>query len=442
MKRETVVTANESAAPAESADESATGTRPLASLASLAPLAPLASLAASVDPADTVHVAPVTTPRAARADTEDMPPRSADVRGDPGGLTGAMAAALTRALSDSPPGPSSRPDHEPGAACELRHPARPGDPRSGREPPLLADVQDAADALLQEPSPTGESQRERRQDPERANEPRNGAPVATASKATHDELLLGLGRRFRGVSLKLEFELGANITRQIFRRDFVYVSQQLHALEASRRVQGLDRKWLNGALGVIERHGEGVKTLLQLTSAEVVELIARSGHAATQVKFGPAARLQATIVSPCARAFVDLLQIADAALMQLDRAWLLGLIDPETKGQRAADCRRALQGFKEIVRQQRHVVGEQVRAVNALRQVKRADDAPTAEASRASGTRRSGSGSAASDGEAPRRHALADTSHAQRTRRPSHEAHASHDVRSGSPKTADETGTA
>ena len=471
--------------PAQSAEASGNGSRPLV---------------AGVDPADAVHAEPAApvpramaaTPpmpststeaqRAPRADTARMSPRSEDAGSDPGALTGALAAALARALCDIQPTPSSRPGEEAHITREPLDPATQGDAHadSASKPPAgvqdVQDIQDAMEPLPREAPPSGEfvdhdnqdhdhdherrrqaaepgqdpaasfnpvgARRERRQDSERANEPRDGAPVAATCKATHDELLLGLGRRFRGASLKIDFELSANITRQIFRRDFVYVSQQLHALEASRRVQGLERKWLNGALGVIERHGEGVKTLLQLTSAEVVELIARSGHASTQAKFGPAARLQATIVSPCARAFVDLLQTADAALMQLERAWLLGLVDPETKGQRAADCRRALQGYKEIVRQQRHVVGEQVREVNALRQGKRADGAPTAEASRPSGTRHSISGNLAADSDASRHKCRAETSHAQRTRRSSHETYASHDPRVGVSRTADESGTA
>lgn len=199
------------------------------------------------------------------------------------------------------------------------------------------------------------------------------ASIAPAH-AVHDELLTGLGRRFRGATLKLDFELRAPTTRQIFRRDFVYVSRQLHALEASRRVQGLDRQLLNDALLTVERHGELAKLALKKAADETLTLIALQGHASAQVEFAPT-RLQATIVSPYARVFIDVLRQADDMLTQLERAWLLGLVDPATKAYRASDCRKVLHVFKEVVREQRHVVGAQVRDVNASRRAKR-DMAP------------------------------------------------------------------
>ncbi len=213
-------------------------------------------------------------------------------------------------------------------------------------------------------------------------------PAQTPARAAHDELLVGLGRRFRGATLKIDFELGTAIARQAFRRDFVYVSRQLHALEASRRVQGLDRKLLNDALIAVERHVDVVKTMLKQVGAEARALIEAHGQAEAHVEFTPPVRLQATIVSPYARAFVDLLRLVDETLTQLDRAWLLGLVDPTTKAQLAADCRKALQGFKEVVRQQRHVVGEQVREVNAARRIKRDEVPMSADTSRTHASRR------------------------------------------------------
>jgi hypothetical protein len=200
------------------------------------------------------------------------------------------------------------------------------------------------------------------------------AAGAAPGQAVHDELLMGLGRRFHGATLKLDFELRAPTTRQIFRRDFVYVSRQLHALEASRRVQGLDRQLLNDALMTVERHGELAKLALKKAADETLTLIALQGHGDAQVEFAPT-RLQATIVSPYARVFIDVLRQADDMLTQLERAWLLGLVDPATKAYRASDCRKVLHVFKEVVREQRHVVGAQVRDVNASRRAKR-DVAP------------------------------------------------------------------
>jgi hypothetical protein len=46
---------------------------------------------------------------------------------------------------------------------------------------------------------------------------------------------------------------------------------------------------------------------------------------------------------------------------------LLGLVEPATRTALAGDCRRALQGFKDLACDRRHAVGEQVREVNIHR---------------------------------------------------------------------------
>jgi hypothetical protein len=189
-------------------------------------------------------------------------------------------------------------------------------------------------------------------------------PAAATSPA---DLLAGLGRRFRGPTLRMRFELRTSIARQIFRRDFVYVSQQLHALEASRRVQGLPREDLNEALAAVGRRIDAVRTLLLHSAEQTRDLIALHGHSSADVEFARPTELHATIVSPYARDFMDVLVHADVALGELERAWLLGLIEPTEKGRLAGECRKAVQGVKEMVRHQRQLIGTQVRELNAHR---------------------------------------------------------------------------
>jgi len=43
------------------------------------------------------------------------------------------------------------------------------------------------------------------------------------------------------------------------------------------------------------------------------------------------------------------------------------LIEPTEKGRLAGECRKAVQGVKEVVRHQRQVIGAQVRELNAHR---------------------------------------------------------------------------
>ncbi|MET0382021.1 MAG: hypothetical protein ABW032_01225 [Burkholderiaceae bacterium] len=203
-----------------------------------------------------------------------------------------------------------------------------------------------------------------------ATDAARGLPPPTAL-LPRDELIAGLGRGFRGAIFRLDVELHTTIARQIFRRDFVYVSQQLHALEASRRVQGLDRGLLDRALAAVATQAGAAKALLRQTASETDSLVAFRGHPGVRVEFARPTRFRATIVSPYAGSFLELLQIADETLAQLERAWLLGALAPDAKARRANACRRSLQDFKELVRQQRHLIGRHVREVNAVRNVNR-----------------------------------------------------------------------
>ena len=166
-------------------------------------------------------------------------------------------------------------------------------------------------------------------------------------------------------------------SRQVFRRDFVYNSQQLHALEASRRVQGIDRGVLSGALLVVEVQVESLKNDLRDQAAALRTLITDEGHAGTDAHAVRPARLQATIVSPYARLFVDLVRLADETFLQIECAWLLGLVGGDERARQLALCRAALQCFKETARAQRNVVGVHVRQVNEARRTARHDEADT-----------------------------------------------------------------
>ena len=185
--------------------------------------------------------------------------------------------------------------------------------------------------------------------------------------ALRDAELWLLARRTQGAALRLDFELRTALARQVFRRDFVYVSRQLHGLEASRRVQGLDRTALNDALAALQRRADDVQALLQGIAAELQDAIAAGGPANARIAFARPARFQATIVSPTAHRFLALLTLADETLARLEMAWLLGLVDPATRTALASDCRRALHGFKDLASDRRQAVGELVRQVNAQR---------------------------------------------------------------------------
>ena len=192
-------------------------------------------------------------------------------------------------------------------------------------------------------------------------------PPAAPERALRDAELWELARRGQGAALRLDFELRTTLVRQVFRRDFVYVSRQLHALEASRRVQGLDRARLNDALAALLRRIDDVQALLQRIATDLDATIAAHALASARIAFARPARFQATIVSPIARRYLALLTQADETLARLEMAWLLGLVEPANRTALVSDCRRALHGFKDLACHERQAVGALVREVNAQR---------------------------------------------------------------------------
>ncbi len=193
------------------------------------------------------------------------------------------------------------------------------------------------------------------------------ADTATPQHAPRDAELWALARRTQGAALRLDFELRSALARQVFRRDFVYVSRQLHGLETSRRVQGLDRAALNDALAALQHRADDVQALLQRIATDLQQALDTHAPANARLAFARPARFQAIIVSPAARRFLALLTQADDTLALLEKAWLLGLVDPATRTALASDCRRALHGFKDLAADRRQAVGELVRQVNAQR---------------------------------------------------------------------------
>jgi hypothetical protein len=187
---------------------------------------------------------------------------------------------------------------------------------------------------------------------------------AELQRALHDDAVWALAHRAQGATLRLDFELRTAVARQVFRRDFVHVSRQLHALEASRRVQGLDRAMLNDALLDIERRADGLQALFARIAGELDATLAARGQAGAEIEFARPARFQATVVSPWARRFVELVQRADDALCHVEKAWLLGALSPQARTGLVGDCRRALLGFKANVRDRRQAIGAHVREIN------------------------------------------------------------------------------
>jgi hypothetical protein len=246
------------------------------------------------------------------------------------------------------------------------------------------DIENAPEtALADNPLPPGDGrvpperarwrQRPAARHAEAAHPPSEGDGAADAvapsapQRATRDIELWLLARRAQGAALRLDFELRTALVRQVFRRDFVYVSRQLHALDASRRVQGLAREDLDEALAALQRRADAVQTSIERQSSELQAAIRARGPASARISFACPARFQATIVSPAAHRFLGLLQQADEMLAWLEMAWLLGLVDPDQRTMQVRECRRALLDFKNLACERRQAIGQLVREANAQR---------------------------------------------------------------------------
>jgi len=269
-------------------------------------------------------------------------------------------------------------DHagESGKTSQPRHIGAAGSPRGSSDtrefggPSGTLDIA-AADGPARHADHLVEADPESASGPEADFEPDDAATAASIDpqRAPRDIELWLLARRAQGAALRLDFELRTALARQVFRRDFVYVSRQLHALEASRRVQGLDRARLNDALVTLRQRGDAIQAFMELRATELQAAIDAHGPASTRIAFARPARFQATIVSPGAHRFLTLLLQADETLTRLEMAWLLGLVEPASRSTLVSDCRRALLGFKDLACDLRRAVGRLVQEVNSQRRV-------------------------------------------------------------------------
>ena len=239
----------------------------------------------------------------------------------------------------------------PSGAAGPTETSRPSEPAESVEPTERLD--------LSRPSEFAES----------AGLPGPSAPPASSSpqRAARDVELWLLARRAQGAALRFDFELRTTLVRQLFRRDFVYVSRQLHALDASRRVQGLAHADLDEALATLQRRADEVQAGIAREATTLQAAVEARAPAGARLSFACPARFQATILSPVAHRFLELLQQADGMLAVLEMAWLLGLVGPDQRTRRVRECRRALLDFKNLACQQRDRIGQLVRELNAQR---------------------------------------------------------------------------
>lgn len=200
-------------------------------------------------------------------------------------------------------------------------------------------------------------------------------PSSPAAQITIEDLF---GNRFRGAVVQIDYELRTRSPRQMYKRDFVYLSRLLHSLDTYREIPIIDQTYLDDKEASVTKKIDAVKKLIGNKLREANALIAANAQKAYAIAHAKAIVCRAPIVSPYAREYMEILVDADKLYSQLDAAYMLGLITRPDKGRIESMVRQAIRSIAQVVRQARV---ESVKHLASLRGA--AQDAGTAEAIKA-----------------------------------------------------------
>lgn len=178
------------------------------------------------------------------------------------------------------------------------------------------------------------------------------------------------GAGFRDGVVEIDYMLCTRTPRQMYRRDFVYISRLLYSLERYRTIRSADVARLDECEQKVVRKLDSVRQLVARTLREANALIAANVQPAHHITYPRAMRYRAPIISPYAREYMEVLTDADRAYAQIEVAFLLGLIDRHKRREIEVFMRKAIRAISAVVRQVRV---EAVRYVDSLRS--KTDDA-------------------------------------------------------------------
>lgn len=173
------------------------------------------------------------------------------------------------------------------------------------------------------------------------------------------------GPKFRGGVVELEFEVKTQRIKHFYRRDFVYLSQMLYAIDTYRNIHGIDEKRLDAAEAAIAKKMDAVRALLHSRIQQMTTKIATNGHSALQIRFPKPVRYRAPIISPYAREFMELLVLCDEAFAKLEMCHLLGLEDSKTRSKLNLEFRKTIRAISAMVRQTRIELLKYVRSMRS-----------------------------------------------------------------------------
>jgi hypothetical protein len=172
------------------------------------------------------------------------------------------------------------------------------------------------------------------------------------------------GKQFQGAVIELDFELSARTPRQLFQRDFVYVSRLFYNLDRYRDIKGVDQTLLDTEEEKVAKKLDAVKQLVTKNVRELDALLAANSHDNARVTNAKTVLYRAPIISPFAREYVEVLQKANGAFVQADVAFLFGLIDRKQKQHIDKTVRQAIRAISQVVRQARAAALAHLKALN------------------------------------------------------------------------------
>ena len=172
------------------------------------------------------------------------------------------------------------------------------------------------------------------------------------------------GKAFQGSFIELDIELSARTPRQLFQRDFLYISRLFNSLERYRDIKGVDQAMLDTEEEKVAKKLDAVKQLVAKNVRELGALLTANQHHNAKVTNAKTVLYRAPIISPYAREYVEVLQDANEAFVQAEVAFLFGVIDRKQKQSIDKTVRQAIRAISSVVRQARAAALAHLKSVN------------------------------------------------------------------------------
>ena len=172
---------------------------------------------------------------------------------------------------------------------------------------------------------------------------------------------LGLGPGFRGGIVSLRYELRTRHVRQVYRRDFLHLSQLMIGLDRARNFRGIAPDVVDQAEQAVSRSLHDTQALLVDLTRRTESLLAQDGMADIPIQYVDPAAVVAPIANPRARMYMDMLMAADQAFSALERAWLFGLVDTRARRAHEAALRKAVRAVGSTIRSEYTAMARRVR---------------------------------------------------------------------------------